>query len=89
MITVYAYTIGETVMRSLAFIRRFSHFQCQEKHNAFVNYFTMSEAGYVEPDVRYKYTVFSEWVFADLEKKDCFGEKNLVQMKIYNMIYTI
>lgn len=43
----------------------------------------MSDAGGVEPDIRYKYTDFSEWVFADFEKKDCFGEKNLVQMDIF------
>ena len=75
---IYAYTIGETAMHLLAIYRSFSHFRNQEKHNAFVNNFTMSDAGYVEPDVRYKYTDFSERVFANLAKKDCLGEKNLV-----------
>ena len=43
----------------------------------------MSEVGYVEPTFHCKYTDFSERVFVNFEKKDCFGEKNLVQMDIF------
>lgn len=42
----------------------------------------MSDAGYVEPDVRYKYTDFSERVFANLAKKDCLGEKNSLNGRV-------
>lgn len=45
----------------------------------------MSDAGYVEPDVRYKYTDFSETVFANLAKKDYLGEKNFVKWKGTNI----
>lgn len=38
----------------------------------------MSDAGYVEPDVRYKYTDFSVRVFANLAKKDCLGETFII-----------